>query len=308
MFELSEAERRLLPTDTDVAEYARAGWYLSPKLLTDAEVDDLERAASDYYAGIADRELPLRPARLADWRTNNGDVQRNNDYIHYTSDAFRRILTKPLIGAVAARLAATTSIRIFQATLLYKPPIPNEPSNIVSWHFDKYYWGTCSSDHMLTAFIPFHDCGEEFGTIVMVTGSHRWQDRHGPARPAVPAGDLWRDSILESAARMNNTVPDRVSVSIPRGHMTFHHCLLYHGSGHNVSGRPRRSVSLHLQDASNTWRDVAESPGRQEPYKHDALVRRAPDGRPDYSDPDFCPVVWARADPDRWPGPASPVR
>ncbi len=27
-------------------------------------------------------------------------------------------------------------------------------------------------------------------------------------------------------------------------------------------------------------------------YNHDALVRRLPDGHPDYSDPDFCPVVW----------------
>jgi hypothetical protein len=31
-------------------------------------------------------------------------------------------------------------------------------------------------------------------------------------------------------------------------------------------------------------------------YNHDTLVRRTPDGRPDYSDPDYCPVLWRASD------------
>ena len=68
---------------------------------------------------------------------------------------------------------------MFQSTLIYKPPIAGEPTNIVPWHFDRHYWSTSTSDRMLTAFIPFHDCGEEMGTITMIDGSHRWREIAG---------------------------------------------------------------------------------------------------------------------------------
>lgn len=91
-----------------------------------------------------------------------------------TDDAIRQILSKPLIAAVAARLARTDQIRLWNSTLIYKPPRLDD-YNIVSWPFNKHYWQTCSSDEMLTAFIPFHDYGEEMGTITMVDGSHTWK-------------------------------------------------------------------------------------------------------------------------------------
>jgi len=54
--------------------------------------------------------------------------------------------------------------------------VAGEPSNIVPWHFDAHYWASCTSQNMLTAFIPFHDCDEEMGTITMVDGSHEWEE------------------------------------------------------------------------------------------------------------------------------------
>ena len=118
----------------------------------------------------------MRPPRLAYWDPSKGDVQRHNDYVHYEHDGLANLLRKPLIGAVAAALAQADEIRVFQSTMIYKPPIASEPTNIVPWHFDKHYWSTSTSDRMLTAFIPFHDCDEEMGTITMVDGSHRWRE------------------------------------------------------------------------------------------------------------------------------------
>ena len=176
---LTAEEIGLLPSEGDVKLYAERGWYLSEKLLTDEETELLTQASERFYAGQRDRELPVRPDRLADWTPADGEIQRNNDYIHYQDETIAKILRKPIIGAVAARLAKAAEIRVFQATLIYKPPIEDEASNIVSWHFDKFFWPTCSSDNMLTAFIPFHDCTEEAGTIEMVNGSHLWPKRHG---------------------------------------------------------------------------------------------------------------------------------
>jgi hypothetical protein len=139
-FTLTDAERDVLPSAADVSHFAAHGWYLSEKLLNDDEVDALLAASERFYGGERDRTLPVRPPNLAYWEPGHGPVQRHNDYIHYESTEIGKILRKPLIGAVAARLAQADEIRVFQATLI---------------------------------FIPFHDCGMEMGTITMVDGSNR---------------------------------------------------------------------------------------------------------------------------------------
>jgi hypothetical protein len=294
-FALSDDELALLPSDDDVEHYAQHGWYLTKKLFTDDEVDELVAASERYYAGERSRSLPVRPPRLAYWEPAKGDVQRHNDYVHFESDPIARILRKPLLGAVAARLAKADEIRVFQSTLIYKPPIAGEPSNVVPWHFDRHYWASCTSDNMLTAFIPFHDCGEEMGTITMVDGSHRWEEigtddtttRHFAERDN---SDL--EAMLAENAAYNNAEVRKVPMIIPKGHMSFHHCRTYHGSGPNRSDRPRRAISFHLQDGANAYRPFQLSTGDLVSYNHDVLVRRTEDGRPDYSDPEYCPVLW----------------
>jgi hypothetical protein len=294
-FELSAADQALLPTDDDVRAYLRDGWYLSRKLLTDAEIDELVTASERFYAGARDRTLPARPDRLAYWEPAHGPVQRHNDYIHYESDAIGRILRKPVIGAVAARLARADEIRLFQSTLIYKPARPDELTNIVPWHFDKHYWQSSMSEEMLTAFIPLHDCGEEMGTITMVDGSNRWVETAADDTTTRHFADRDRlnlERTLRENAAYNDTVVRKTPMLIPQGHMSFHHCRTYHGSGPNRSDRPRRAISLHLQDGANTYRAFGLSDGSVVRYNHDVLVRRTVDGRPDYADPEFCPVLW----------------
>jgi hypothetical protein len=294
-FTLTDEERSLLPSDADIDFYTEHGWYLSKKLFTDDEVDGLVEQSERYYAGERDRTLPVRPPRLAYWEPSKGDVQRHNDYVHYEHDGLAKLLRKPIVGAVAAALARADEIRIFQSTLIYKPPIPGEPSNVVPWHFDKHYWSTSTSDKMLTAFIPFHDCDEEMGTITMIDGSNRWQEigsndsvtRHFAERDN---NDLER--VLADNAAYNGTEVTKVPMIIPKGHMSFHHCRTYHGSAANRSPRPRRAISFHLQDGDNAFRRFTLSTGEVLAYNHDVLVRRLSDDRPDYSDPEFCPVTW----------------
>jgi len=293
-FTLAEAAAALLPSDEDVQAYLAHGWYLSKKLLTDDEVDALQAASERFYAGHRDRALPVRPANVAYWEPEHGPVQRHNDYIHYESQEIGQILSKPLIGAVAARLAGASVIRIFQSTLIYKPPISGEASNLVPWHADRHYWQTCTSDRMLTAFIPLHDCGPEMGTITMIDGSHRWREIAGDdsTRHFAQRDRSELESILQETALLNSTQVRQVPMVIPKGHMSFHHCRIYHGSGHNRSDRPRRALSLHLQDGENRWRPYQRPDGGLLAYNHDAIVRQTSGGVPDYADPEFCPVLW----------------
>jgi ectoine hydroxylase-related dioxygenase (phytanoyl-CoA dioxygenase family) len=291
---LTDEERELLPSDAEVEEYGARGWYLSAKLLSDDEIDRLLAASERFYAGHRDRELPVRPPNLAYWEPSHGAVQRHNDYVHYECDQIGQILRKPLIGAVAARLAQTPEIRLFQSTLIYKPPAGDEVSNLVPWHADRHYWQTCTSERMLTAFIPFHDCGEEMGTITMVNGSHRWREIAGDdsTRHFAQRDRHELDAILRETASQNGTRVDAIPMVIPKGHMSFHHCRIYHGSGHNVSGRPRRAISLHMQDLDNQWRPYRRPDGGLVVYNHDVVVRKTSHGAPDYADPVYCPVLW----------------
>jgi ectoine hydroxylase-related dioxygenase (phytanoyl-CoA dioxygenase family) len=168
---------------------------------------------------------------------------------------------------------------------------------VVPWHFDRHYWQTCTSERMLTAFIPFHDCGEQMGTITMVDGSHLWKETGGDERTTRHFADrdpAELDELLQENAEFNNDEVRKIPMRIPKGHMSFHHCRIYHGSGPNRSDRPRRAISLHLQDGGNQYRAVTLSDGTPLRYNHDYLVRRTPAGTPDYHDPDYCPVLWRK--------------
>jgi hypothetical protein len=294
-FALSERERALLPSDDDVEFYRKHGWYLTKKLLSDDEVDAMVAASERFYGGQRDRSLPRRPPHLAYWEPAHGEVQRHNDYIFYESDEIRRVLSKPIIAAVAARIAGTDQIRLWNSTLIYKPPNPSETSNIVPWHFDKHYWATCSSHNMLTAFIPFRDCVEEMGTVTMVDGSHAWREfgtNDATTRHFAHRDRSELEQMLEDNARHNGSSVVKIPINIPKGHMNFHHCRIYHGSGHNRSAYPRQAISFHLQDRDNRWQPFRLADGELVVYNNDALVRKTPDGVPDYSDPEFCPVLW----------------
>jgi hypothetical protein len=294
-FQLTEDEMDALPSADDVRFYAEHGWYLSKRLFSDAEIDTLIEASEAFYLGARDRLLPHHPPTLAYWTPELGGVLRHNDYIHYEVDAIRRIVTKPLLGAVAALLAGVEVIRIFQTTLILKPSSPDEETNEVPWHFDRNYWATSTSERMLTAFLPLHDCDEQIGTIRMVDGSHRWRevgaDDSGTLHFAARNRDQLEDLLARNAAS-NGVEIRKIPMIIPKGHVSFHHCRTYHGSGPNRADQPRRAFSLHLQDGDNRWRPYPLQNGSLLAYNHDDLVRRDAEGRPDYTDPDFCPVLW----------------
>jgi ectoine hydroxylase-related dioxygenase (phytanoyl-CoA dioxygenase family) len=82
----------------------------------------------------------------------------------------------PILGAIASRLTNSPEIRLWHDQLLLKPPDKADVKSNVGWHTDRGYWKPCSSALMVTAWIPFHNCDEEMGTITMIDGSHRWPD------------------------------------------------------------------------------------------------------------------------------------
>jgi ectoine hydroxylase-related dioxygenase (phytanoyl-CoA dioxygenase family) len=285
----ADPDRTRLPTDEDVAFYREHGWYVSPSILPDELLDDALHGAERHYAGERDMPLPLSGGYL-DWREEHGNLLRLNDYVSLQNEQLRALVAYPLIGAIAARLAGTHTIRLFHDQLVCKPPhIPGD-NTAIGWHTDRAYWHTCTSTSMLTAWIPFQDCTVEMGPLMVVDGSHRWPGSDGMR--TFNDRDLDR---LEKSFQTNGAPVKKVTQVLRKGQVSFHHCLTLHGSLPNRSQKTRLALTVHMQDGDNRYRTRLDAQGRPLLHINDILCRRGPDGLPDYSDPEVCPVLWRQS-------------
>lgn len=275
----------LLPTDADVAFYREHGYYMTKKIYTDEEIEAAVRGSERYYAGERDMPPPYDRAVAAGWTPEKGDVLRKNDYASLQNRELTTLTRKPILGAIAARLCGAP-VRLWHDQLLYKPVSTPDAVANVGWHTDRGYWKTCASDNMLTAWIPFHDCFEEQGTITMVDGSLHWPDN-------TEGLDFFSNDLegLEKNFVTGGRQVHKAPMNLPKGHVSIHHCLTIHGSGPNHGAAPRRSIAVHLQDEANRYRVFHTATGRLASHYNDRLVR-AVDGHPDYTDPVVCPQLW----------------
>ena len=296
---LTEDQSALLPTAQDVEFYAEHGWWLSPRIFSEEEIAEALRGVERQYAGERDWDPPGTLASYLDWSPEKADDGlRMNNYIALQQRGIRALALSPLLGATAARLAQTPEVRLFNSTLVYKPPRIDGDQVKVGWHIDRAYWQTSTSQNMLTAWIALHDCDEEMGTITMLDGSHRW-----PSDPLVDELRAGRTFVCKDVEALERRLDAlglpirRVPVEVRKGQVSFHHCMTFHGSGVNRSDRPRISLTVHLQDQQNRYRAAYDAEGKPFEYRNDAVCRKLPSGEPDYPDPEICPVIWREQEP-----------
>jgi ectoine hydroxylase-related dioxygenase (phytanoyl-CoA dioxygenase family) len=283
-----------LPSPADVEFYDEHGWWISPKVFSDEEIDEALDAARRYHEGERDSDLPAPIKRYLSWTPDQADQRlAKDDYVVLQSKVLGQIGLAACIGATAARLARTDEIRHFGSSLIYKPPLVRTDAARVGWHVDRAYWQTCTSEKMLTAWVPLHDCDTEMGTIAMIDRSHRWPS--GPTVDALRAGTTFISDDIASIERRLSTLGlavEKVPMSLEKGQVSYHSCLTFHGSDINRSRTPRVCLTIHLQDEHNCHRQADKPDGQPVVHNTDLLVRRLATGRPDYRDPRVCPVIW----------------
>lgn len=289
--------RDLLPSATDVEFYDEHGWWISPKIFSDEQIDGAMDGVRRYYEGHRDAELPAPIKRYLNLAPGQSASRlAKDDYVVLQSTALRAVGLAPVLGAIAGRLARTDEIRLFSSSLIHKPPHADGHEVHVGWHVDRAYWQTCTSQNMLTAWIPLHDCGAEMGTITMLDRSHRWPSSR--AVDALRAGTTFiADDIAALERRLGGLglAIEKVPIELERGQVSFHHCRTFHGSGVNRTPNPRVCLTIHLQDKENGYQQALKPNGERVVHNTDLLVRRLPNGSPDYLDPHVCPVLWRRA-------------
>lgn len=284
------ADPRLL-TDAEVASYEQHGFVLAPNLLDEEELALLRDAAAEVHAGRL-RDVDPAVVEKIGWKPGVEDPIRVNDYAALISPMLRSLLEKRSISESAARLMGTTEVRLFQSGIIYKEPFrPGEPPTTIGWHTDRAYWRTCTSDRMLTAWIPLQDTRREVGTLEMLDGSHRWDSPEvDTLRLAKTFRDLDTDEQLARLAAAG-VEPHPVPVCLAAGGVSFHSCRVFHGSGPNLSEVPRIALTLHLQDGANRYVHTVNDDGERQTHSNDSLCRRDANGDPDYTDPVICPIL-----------------
>lgn len=281
-----ELDTSLLPKDKDIAFYREHGWWISPVILPEELLDDARHGAERHYAGERDAPLPLSGGYL-DWTPEQGEMLRLNDYVSLQNDQIRELLYYPMIAATAGLLSGAKVIRLFHDQLVNKPAGLPERDSSVGWHVDAAYWQTATSRSLLTAWIPFQDCDESMGPIAVVDRSHLWPDNEW--MKTFNDRDLEK---LEQSFRTNGEKVEKIPLTLKKGQVSFHHCRTIHGSMPNRSRKDRLAFAIHLQDETNRYRKHINAAGKETLHINDLLVRRGPDGLPDYSDPEICPVLW----------------
>ncbi|MEV0343858.1 phytanoyl-CoA dioxygenase family protein [Nocardia sp. NPDC050713] len=291
MFELAPGEQEFLPSDDDVEFYQQHGWFVTPRLFTDEAVDAASAALADHHRGERDRVLPITLDEMDDWVEGSAHQIRFNDHVALTSGRLGSFMLQPIIGAIAARLAQTSRVRLWLSSLIYKPP---HTEVTLEWHADRVHWHTCTSTKMLSAWIALQDCDEDMGPVVMIDGSHRWPDTEDIH--AIRYNDTFfcgpDPAKAESMLERTGMPIRRVPLLLRKGQVSFHNCMTIHGSGSNLSNRPRVGLIVHMQDDANRYQRVYDETGELHSHVNDRMCRKLPNGDVDYSDPTICPVLW----------------
>src|ERR1700704_6579090 len=133
--QLTPHELRLLPSAEDVAFYREHGWYISRRILSDEVINKAIVGAERHFAGDRDRPLPFKDG-YSDWTPARGNTIRNCEYAALQTSQLLELACHPLIGATAARLCGSHTVRLWDDQLVYKPPDSVNGQTVVGWHVD----------------------------------------------------------------------------------------------------------------------------------------------------------------------------
>lgn len=154
------------------------------------------------------------------------------------TQGFHDVLWNPAFVMAAFQLLGGRAVRFWHDQLFCKPA---RHGGVVAWHQDYSYWTRTIPMQHLTTWVGLDDASEENGCLQYIPGSHRWGLLDKPALTGEMEGmKAYLNS--EQADALQNPLP----IEMAKGHATFHHPLLVHGSFENLSERPRRAFVLNV--------------------------------------------------------------
>lgn len=287
--QLSVAEMEMLPTEDQILEYEKKGWFVGNFLLSEEIIDKAKKGAKDFYNGIRDYSLSEYTG-IANDVFDDSAVIRNNEFVTLQKKELQALGFHQLITATAAKLARTDEIRLFSDSLINKLPANEKKEGAVGWHSDKAYWPTCTSQNMVTAWIPLQDVTMDMGPLLHIDQSNQWKDeKELKSFFSFNNQDL---GLFENYLSKNKSNHIKSPMVLRKGQVSFHNCNTIHASYPNVSNTNRMALAMHFQDKSNQYQKAYKENGDLIVIGYDQICEKDSDGNPNYSDKKIFPKIF----------------
>jgi ectoine hydroxylase-related dioxygenase (phytanoyl-CoA dioxygenase family) len=150
---------------------------------------------------------------------------------------FHDVLWHPAFLVPASQLLGG-AVRFWHDQLFCKPA---HHGGVVAWHQDYSYWTRTKPMAHLTCWIALDDATKDNGCMQYIPGSHLWD-----LLPITGlAGDM--EAIREVLTpEQFERFSHPAAIELKKGHATFHHPLMIHGSFANGTDRPRRATVINV--------------------------------------------------------------
>ena len=237
---LEKGERNMKLTNDQVAQYERDGYLRYGELLTAGEVKDLRKRLDEHFtaefedprvawAHSGRRHIELRAGEEGENKTS---VQQIVD-LYKIDPAFEALVNDPRILDVTESLIGP-NIQVLADQALLKPAYHGGE---LPWHQDNAYF-KLDPPKSVTCWIAFADVTEENSPLRFLPGSH--------SGGLVEHGSEFQGTILQ---HLEVDDSQAVTVTLPAGHASWHHCEILHNTKPNTSPYPRPGYAIQFISA-----------------------------------------------------------
>ena len=205
--------------------YSENGFFCPLKAITEAEAKELRK---DYEAAEEDLQGDLERLALLKAYPNR---------LLPSFDSLTR--NKTLVDAAKEILGE--NILVWSAALFIKEA---QSSQIVSWHQDLTYW-RLNDIKEVTSWFAVSSAQKEAGCMKFIPGSHK--------NRIIPHIDTFdKNNMLSRGQEISVEVDEEQAVyaELNAGQASFHHGLLFHGSGPNMTKDRRIGSAIRFISAS----------------------------------------------------------
>lgn len=227
-----------------LAHLAEHGWARLGRVLTDEQLAPLRERADDLMLGRVTYpglffQHDSATGRYEDLEYGAGWKGPSLSYRKLEKleldPVFRALIECPLHERIARALIGD-AVTLYRAVLMIKGAAGGSP---LPWHQDGgHFWGV-SIPPTLQIWTGLDDAPQAAGCLEFVSGTHR-------LGLATPTGGVVPQNHLEREHADARAVP----VPTVAGEALLIHNHVWHRSGANTTGRPRRALSICLMDAA----------------------------------------------------------
>jgi ectoine hydroxylase-related dioxygenase (phytanoyl-CoA dioxygenase family) len=227
------------------------GYVVLRQVISPASLRRLRGAVEDVLAAAA----PGDPDVCIVERGVRKSIQVQHAYRKHVE--IERFARESGLAAVAGSLMGSArEVRLWFDQVIWKPSGRGGP---VNWHQDYFYWQRAQPPDMVTSWTALDVSDKNSGCVWFMSGSHKWGLLDNAGDVGInPVPHCDPEHLVKTAAAQGFLLVPEPAVLQP-GDVSFHHCLVLHGSSDNCSNHDRAGYVQSYMNENARHREFAWS-------------------------------------------------